>query len=310
MVKCASCGQDNREGLTFCSNCGARLDSTAIDQNVKRCSFCSKPLVGEDSYYFHCRYCGQDFCADHRLPENHLCKSNPMRRTLPTTSNPYYSTGGGHSIPTYSRRTSFGINISRPGRNLIILIVSGLVIGFVSSLFFVDNIQAIIFLLQDNYLVYHGWIPSLVTSMIVAPPNLSGLEDVFFNAISVLFVDGLLRRAYTPKQYYLVFLLTGIIGNVLSLLGYGPGTGILQPLTTISFGASGGIFGLLAGALSTDYIVNRRVNTSLLIWFIFVFIISTIGPNIDAYAHLGGTVSGLVAGYLIGRSRSRPKSTY
>jgi rhomboid protease GluP len=233
-----------------------------------------------------------------------------MRRTLPTTSNPYYSTGGGYSIPTYSRRTSFGINISRPGRNLIILIVSGLLIGFLSSLFFVDNIQAIIFLLQDNYLVYHGWIPSLVTSMIVATPDLSGLEDVFFNAISVLFVDGLLRNAYRPRQYYLVFLLTGIIGNVLSFLAYGPGTGILPPFTTISFGASGGIFGLLAGALSTDYIVNRRVNTPLLIWFVFVFLISSVGANVDAYAHIGGTISGLVAGYLVGRSRSRSKSYF
>jgi uncharacterized protein len=310
MVKCANCGEENRDGLIFCSNCGARLDSTAIDQNVKRCSFCSKPLVGEDTYYFHCRYCGQDFCSEHRLPENHLCKSHPMSRTLPSTSSPYYSTGGGYSTPTYRRRTSFGLNISKPGRNLIILILLGLLIGFIAQFFFVDNIQVLIFLLQDNYLVYHGWIPPIVTSMIVAVPDLNGLEDVFFNAISVLFIDGLFRSAFTQKQYYLVFLVTGIIGNILSLVGYGPGNGIVSPTTVISFGASGGIFGLLAGAISTDYIVNRRVNTTLLIWFIFVFIISTASIGVDAYAHIGGTLSGLVAGFFIGRRRSKTRTYF
>ena len=142
----------------------------------------------------------------------------------------------------------------------------------------------------------------MVTSAIVAVPDSSGFFDVLFNGISVLFVDGLLRSAFTPKQYYLVFIFTAIVGNVLSLIAYGPGSTILD--TTISFGASGGIFGLLAGALSTDYAVNRRVNSSLLIWFVFVFIISTVGIGVDAYAHIGGTLAGLLAGYLIGRSRS------
>ena len=206
-------------------------------------------------------------------------------------------------MPTYSRRSSFGLNISKPGRNLIILIVLGLLIGFVASFFYVDNIQVLLFLLQDNYLVYQGWVPPLVTSAIVAVPDSSGFFDVLFNGISVLFVDGLLRSAFTPKQYYLVFIFTAIVGNVLSLIAYGPGSTILD--TTISFGASGGIFGLLAGALSTDYAVNRRVNSSLLIWFVFVFIISTVGIGVDAYAHIGGTLAGLLAGYLIGRSRSR-----
>jgi rhomboid protease GluP len=188
---------------------------------------------------------------------------------------------------------------------LIILIVSGLVIGFVTSLFAVNNIEALIFLLQDNYLVYHGWFPSIVTSIIVAVPGLNGLEDVFFNAVSIFFVDGLLRSSYTSRQYYLVFLVTGIMGNLLSLVGYGPGTGIAD--TIISFGASGGIFGLLAGALATDYAIRRKVNMSLLMWFVFVFIISTIGIGVDAYAHIGGTLSGVVCGFIIGRSR-RPRT--
>lgn len=219
---------------------------------------------------------------------------------------PYYSTGHGYYTPTYTRRSSsFGINLSAPGRNLIILIVLGLIIGFVTSLFFVNNIQAIIFLLQDNYLVYHGWVPSLVTSIIVVAPNLSGVLDVLFNAIAVFFLDGLLRNTYTQKQYYLVFLLTGIAGNIFSLFGYGPGIGIIN--TTISFGASGGIFGLVAGAVTNDYALTGRVNKILVMWFIFILVYSSVGEGIDVFAHLGGAVVGLVVGYLIGRSRRRAR---
>jgi DNA-directed RNA polymerase subunit RPC12/RpoP len=303
MAKCANCGYENRDGLIFCSNCGSRLENTALDQKVKRCSFCSKPLVGEDTYYFRCRYCGQDFCSNHRLPENHLCKSLPMNRNIPSTSLPYYSTGGGYSFPTYRRGASFGLNISKPGRNLIILIVAGLVIGFLTSLFSIDGLPAVYFLVQVNALVFQGWgIPSLVTSMIVVLPNILGLEDIFFNAISVFFIDGLLRNTFARREYYLVFLITGLAGNIVSLFG--------EPINTVSFGASGGIFGLVAAAVSADYAINRRINMGLLLWFVIIFVYSSFGGPVDIFAHLGGALTGLLAGYFIGKSRGRTRSYF
>lgn len=33
------------------------------------CSYCEKPEVMP----FKCKFCGEMFCADHRLPENHEC---------------------------------------------------------------------------------------------------------------------------------------------------------------------------------------------------------------------------------------------
>ena len=272
---------------------------------AKKCYYCGKPLAGEDAYYYHCRYCDHDFCSQHRLPENHLCKSSPLRRNIPTTSNPYYSSSAGYYSTSGrpSRVGGFGINLSKQGRNLILLVVLGLPIGFVTTLFFIGNIQAILFLVQDNYLVYHGWIPALVTSMIVVAPSYAGLADVGFNAIAILFVDGLLRNAFTPRQYYLVFLLTGIVGNLVSLFGYGPGQGIISATTTISFGASGGIFGLVAGAVAVDYAVTRRLNSGLILWFVIIFIYSSLGGSVDIFAHAGGALAGLVSGFIVGRSR-------
>lgn len=230
-----------------------------------------------------------------------------MRRNIPTTSNPYYSSSAGYysSSARSSGSGGFGINLSKQGRNLIILVVLGLPIGFVTTLFFVGNIQAILFLVQDNYLVYHGWIPALVTSMIVVAPSYQGLEDVAFNAIALLFIDGLLRNAFTPRQYYLVFLITGIVGNLVSLFGFGLGRGIVA--TTISFGASGGIFGLVAGAVAVDYAVTRRVNKGLVLWFVIIFVFSSIGGSVDFFAHIGGALAGAVSGFVVGASRTRAR---
>jgi len=291
---------ENPDGASYCKHCGAQIaaSTAALSPDVKTCAYCSKPLVGEDAYFFRCRYCGQDFCYEHRLPENHLCKSSPLRRNIPNTaSGSYYSTGSGYwsSTGRTSQRQGggFSINISKPGRNLAIAIVAGLVIGAV--FYFLPplaGIPLIYYVVQFNALVYTGWIVPLFTSMIVVYPDLSGILDVAFNAFAVVWLDGLLRSSYTPRQYYFVFILTGLIGNVLSLL-YGP--------NTLSYGASGGIFGLLAGAVTVDYARNGRFNTQLVIWFLFIFIFSTVAGGIDIFAHLGGAIAGLVAGYYIGK---------
>jgi len=38
---------------------------------VKTCSFCGKEIKG--IHFFKCSYCGQVFCPEHRLPEEHNC---------------------------------------------------------------------------------------------------------------------------------------------------------------------------------------------------------------------------------------------
>jgi rhomboid protease GluP len=308
---CLNCGTDNPAGSSFCKSCGAALvvrDADLNSADVKKCSYCSKPLIGEDAYYFRCRYCEQDFCYEHRLPENHLCKSSPLHRNIPSSSSsPYYTTGGGYFSSggrSSQRQTSggFQINFSKQGRNLAILIAAGLVLGYVFSLVSVDivglgPVPITDLLIQYNQFILLGnalWYPSLVTSIIIVAPGSLGLLDVFFNAISIVWLDRLFVSTYTSKQYYIVFVITGVAGNLLSLLN-GPGI--------VSFGASGGIFGLVAGAVTADYAINRRVNGSLLAWFIFIFIYSSFAGSVDLFAHLGGAIAGLIAGYLIGKTK-------
>ena len=151
-------------------------------------------------------------------------------------------------------------------------------------------------LLQTNAAVYAGWFWQLATSIIIAPPTLIGVTDVAFNAMALVWLDGLFSYTYSRRQYYAVFLATGIAGNIFSLTN-GP--------KFASFGASGGIFGLLAGVVSFDLATNRRLSLSLVFWFAGIFVISSfLFSYVDWTAHAGGAILGLLLGYMVGVRRS------
>jgi membrane associated rhomboid family serine protease len=186
--------------------------------------------------------------------------------------------------------------VSRQGRNLGLAIVGGLVLGLATSLIDVEGVPSTYYFVQVNSQVYRGWFWQLFTSLLVVYPNSLGFVDVGFNALAVVWLDGLLSDAFYPAEYYAVFVASGFAGNLLSLLN-GP--------REISFGASGGIFGLLAGAVALDYAVQRRINGQLVVWFLLVFAFSSFGLSyVDWLAHLGGALLGFSAGYLMGRRRT------
>jgi membrane associated rhomboid family serine protease len=185
--------------------------------------------------------------------------------------------------------------VSEQGRNLVILVVGGLVAGY---LFSFGSPPLYAYFLQENDAVYHGWLWQLFTSIIVAPPVLEGIFDVAFNAVALLWLDRLFSAFYTPRQYYATFLASAVFGNLVSLLS-GP--------NVASFGASGGIFGLVAGMVSYDFAVNRKLSFALLSWFLLIFVASSfITPGVDWLAHAGGSVFGLGIGYWIGSKRGIP----
>lgn len=187
------------------------------------------------------------------------------------------------------------MELSDQGRNLIYMVLGGLVIGTALAFVAVDGTPLTLLLLQDNGRVLTGWVWQLATSIIVAPPNLLGIADVAFNAMALAWLDSLFSLTYSTKQYYAVFLATGIAGNVFSLAN-GP--------RVVSFGASGGIFGLLAGVISFDLVTNRRLNPGLMLWFAGIFIVSSfLFSYVDWMAHAGGALLGLVLGYAVGARR-------
>jgi membrane associated rhomboid family serine protease len=185
--------------------------------------------------------------------------------------------------------------VSTQAKALVGLIIAGLPIGFVLALLDPSGNLLLAFL-QSNDAVEHGAVWQLLTSVIVAPPIALGLEDVGFNAIAVVVLDGYLSAVYDPLEYFATFTATAVFGNLFSLLA-GPGQ--------VSFGASGGIFGLLAGLVTFDYATQRRVSYTLLLWFAFIFVFSSFFlGNVDWEAHAGGAILGFAIGYWIGRRRT------
>ncbi len=144
---------------------------------------------------------------------------------------------------------------------------------------------------QNNAMVMQGWFFQLFTSIFVHVNSVHLIGNMFFLLIFGLRAEEMFRI----EEYAMIYLLTGLAGNLLTLL-LGP--------WFISAGASGAIFGLF-GAVATY--VRRAVGQSIitaLAYSFFLLIIST-GVGVNVLAHLGGLVTGLLIGYLLGSKKQQ-----
>jgi rhomboid protease GluP len=121
-----------------------------------------------------------------------------------------------------------------------------------------------------------------------------GIIHIALNMWCLLYLGQLSERLFGKWQTFLIYVLTGVGGNLLSL-AYEP--------TRFSAGASGAIFGLagalLAGVrfgnLSITAGEKRSIFSSVILFAGFSFYMGMQG-NVDNMCHLGGFVSGLIVG--------------
>src|SRR5699024_4507897 len=75
---------------------------------------------------------------------------------------------------------------------------------------------------------------------------------------------------------------------------------------SLSLGASGAVYGLL-GVLVIFMLINRKINTKLIVQialiFIVISVISSLFSNVNHYAHVGGLIYGLMLGVLFQAKR-------
>jgi membrane associated rhomboid family serine protease len=209
------------------------------------------------------------------------------------------------SIGSKAREGRFhlgGIKVS-PGVILSIAIILGFVIALIGDtiqvcpsqlrpLSFCGNSgidHATFLLAQYNFLVvnYHAYW-QLFSSIFVT----DSLLDIGFNVIAVLILDRLMGDSFSLSVYSMIFLLTALLGNLFTLVLGGP--------NYLSAGASGGIFGLYAASFAFVWAQDRKVDMVMAGVFIVIFALSSFGlPNVDWYAHLGGSAGGLIAGPIL-----------
>jgi rhomboid protease GluP len=138
------------------------------------------------------------------------------------------------------------------------------------------------------FVIEYGWYWQLFTSMFIHV----NIVHLFGNMMFLLIFGLRAEEFFDLKEYLLIYFLSGIAGNLLTLLLPG----------VISAGASGAIFGVFgASVIYLRRTIGQSIMTALVYAFFLFFINS--GPGVNIMAHLGGLIVGLLIGYILGTRR-------
>lgn len=128
-----------------------------------------------------------------------------------------------------------------------------------------------------------------------------GILHLGMNMWALWDVGRLVERLYGRTRFLLLYLASGIVGNVVSL--------VVQGNAAVSAGASGAIFSLYGALLVFLWRERRQVHPAEFRWIfggalLFTVLILGMGfvvPGIDNSAHGGGLLAGAVLGRLLAR---------
>ena len=123
-----------------------------------------------------------------------------------------------------------------------------------------------------------------------------GVLHLLMNMYSLYILGKQVESFYGHIKTFIIFILSGICGNLLSI--------ILMNSNTISAGASGAIFGLMGALLYFAYnqrtymadALKREILPVLIINLLFTFSI----PSINMFAHIGGLIGGIIISNAVG----------
>lgn len=123
-----------------------------------------------------------------------------------------------------------------------------------------------------------------------------GILHFLMNAWALNILGKQVENFYGHGKTLIIFLYSGIVGNLVSLLFLGE--------STISAGASGAIFGLMGALLY--FAINQRtymgeaLKKEILPVIIINLVFGMMLPSINMYAHIGGLISGIIVSIAVG----------
>lgn len=127
------------------------------------------------------------------------------------------------------------------------------------------------------------------------------LQHISSNMVLLYFMGDMLERILKKSEFLLVFLLSGILGNVISCIYE-----YAFQISMISIGASGAIYGLI-GCLFFMVIRKKpplEISFSrMLVMIAYCIYSSFAGSNINVAAHLGGLIAGFFIGWFLSLRR-------
>lgn len=122
----------------------------------------------------------------------------------------------------------------------------------------------------------------------------SDISHIFNNMVILFFLGAMIEKEVGHVRYCILYFLSGIGGNLLSLLAK-----VMSEDPSGSIGASGAVFGLdgvlLAMVLFSDRKMENVTPVRVLIMIAYSLYSGFAGENIDNAAHVGGLLTGFTA---------------
>lgn len=122
-----------------------------------------------------------------------------------------------------------------------------------------------------------------------------GVSHIFNNMLILFFLGAMIEKEIGRFWFFLIYFLSGIGGNLLSLY-----VKLLTGSNVGSLGASGAIFGLDGLLLSMVLFSGRQMENVTPVRVLLMILLSLYsgytGENIDNAAHIGGLLIGFAAG--------------
>lgn len=252
---------------------------------------------------YTCNYCGEAFCSEHRLPENHSCEGLSSYESGVRESGRIY--GGPSTSRGSSSSSSLSLSLGRFRGNvtylLLVVMVVVQILQFLVLTAFGPDAHNALFTLRPDYLLYvWTWVTSVFSH------STQALVHILFNGIILFFFGSVLERKIGSKRFLGMFVVAGVVAGLAqatSTLALG-GPGDVPIL-----GASGAILAVM-GALTV-----LRPNLTVYLWFflpmplwfltiafaaydVLFFAVGGAGAGgIARVAHLSGLAIGLAYGY-------------
>ena len=135
---------------------------------------------------------------------------------------------------------------------------------------------------QFNLYVMNGLYWQLLTSMFVHVD----IIHLTLNLVFLLIFGFRAEDLFSNKDFFFIYLLSGFLGNILTLW-------LMHPWT-LSAGASGAIFGIFGACAIYLRKALGQSFLSVLVFSGFLLLLTSGGGNFNVLAHFGGLVAGLL----------------
>ena len=269
----------------------------------KQCDLCgfTEPLP------FTCKFCGNSFCYNHRLPESHNCPGLVLyKQKIQDTGKLYHYEPDvkvhRRKKPAFRSVNNF-LTLLKGNASLAILTVA--VVSFLLEL--IPGYFSYMSLFPyDMFYQPAKFVINLITHMFLH----AGAMHLLFNMMFLYFIGTELERRIGAKQFITVFFTSGIVAGI----GYSIWSlFIIGPPYASAVGASGALFGVFAAlAILAPHIklymffipVPIKITHALILFALFDLLFIGSGDTIARSAHLSGAVAGVFIGkYLKGKKQ-------